>query len=145
MVQPLVRLQVHRVEHLVDPLALGPVEVPVGVAVRLLPASCGHHIIYSIGEGRPKFNGRAAAGHLVVVFVIVAARRLACVECSRARWVLGSFWFDCSVSFFGREALVALQALVALGDWQFWLVPGPLLLLDSFENRAAGQVELAGL
>ena len=111
--------QVHRVEHLVDPLALGPVEVPVGVTVRLLPAPRRHDVVDGVREGRPELDGRAAAGHLVVFVVcvvIVAARRLACVECSRARWVLGSFWFDCSVSFFGREALVVLQALGAFGE-----------------------------
>ena len=57
---------------------------------------------------------------------------------ARARWVLGSFWFDCSVSFFGREALVALQALGCVGSLAVALVPGPLLLLDSFEKPRAG-------
>jgi len=60
-------------------------------------------------------------------------------------WLRAAFALIALCELFGREALVALQALVALGDWQFWLVPGPLLLLDSFENRAAGQVERPSL
>ena len=64
MVQPLVRLQVHRVEHLVDPLPFRPVEVPVRIRIGLLPAARRHHIINRVREGRPELDGRAAAGHL---------------------------------------------------------------------------------
>ena len=69
MVQALVGLQMHRVEHLVHPLPLGPVEVPVRVAVRLLPAPGGHDVIYGIGEGRAEADGVAAARHGVAAFV----------------------------------------------------------------------------
>ena len=63
MVQPLVRFQMHRVKNFIDPLALGPMKIPVRVTISFFPASCRHDVIDGIGEGRPKFDGRAAAGH----------------------------------------------------------------------------------
>ncbi len=91
MVQPLVRFQMHRIENFIDPLALGPVEVPVRVTVGLLPAARRHDVVDGIGEGRPKLNCGAAAGHL------------GCVAPA------GSF------ACFG---LVPFASATAFGDWQ---------------------------
>ena len=99
--------QVHRVEHLVDPLALGPVEVPVGVTVRFLPASGGHHIIYSIGEGRPELDGRAAAGHLGS-FALICFGGFASAGCATAFGEWQSGWRLVAVGSPARAKPVAV-------------------------------------
>mmetsp|Transcript_28498 Transcript_28498/g.87275 ORF Transcript_28498/g.87275 Transcript_28498/m.87275 type:complete len:438 (+) Transcript_28498:743-2056(+) len=59
MVDALVRLQVRRVENLVGPLALGPVDVPVAVALGLPPVLPRvHHVVDRVSEARPELYRR---------------------------------------------------------------------------------------
>ena len=61
-------------------------EVPVGVAVGLLPAARRHDVVDGIGEGRPKLNCGAAAGHLGLwaAFALICFGGFASAGCATA-------------------------------------------------------------